>query len=156
MRILARSQPTQRIFYLHRTRAAAGTGGACGLGAVSRPAAPSGGAHPAGCARSTPPQRGQTVPRSDRPGGPRGPPRLCQPGRPLGLAAGSPASIKKTSPRRWSTTLQDLGVPSRPSWHRIFNDLVPLTHGGSSLTIFERGAQGLEVRHCNPYRITVV
>jgi hypothetical protein len=35
-------------------------------------------------------QRGQTVPRSDRPSGPRAPPRLCQPGRPLGLVVGSP------------------------------------------------------------------
>jgi hypothetical protein len=29
------------------------------------------------------------IPRSDRPSGPRGPPRLCQPGRPLGLVVGS-------------------------------------------------------------------
>jgi hypothetical protein len=42
------------------------------------------------------------------------------------------------------------------SWHRIFNVLVPLTHGGSSLTIFERGGQGLEVQQCSPYRIIVV
>jgi hypothetical protein len=47
-------------------------------------------------------------------------------------------------------------VPSRPSWHRIFNDLVPLTHDGSGLTIFERGGQGLEVRQCYPYRVIAV
>jgi hypothetical protein len=48
-------------------------------------------------------QRGQTVPRSDRPSGPQGPPRLCQPGHPLELPVGSPeagggeplASVKK-------------------------------------------------------------
>jgi hypothetical protein len=35
--------------------------------------------------------RGQAVPRPDLPSGPRGPPRLCQPGRPLELPpVGSP------------------------------------------------------------------
>jgi hypothetical protein len=34
--------------------------------------------------------RGQAALRSDRPSRPRGPPRLCQPGRPLELPVGSP------------------------------------------------------------------
>jgi hypothetical protein len=34
--------------------------------------------------------------------------------------------------------------------------LLRTAHGGSSLTLFERGGQGLEVQQCNPYRIIVV
>jgi hypothetical protein len=58
------------------------------------------------------PPHSQTALRSDRPSGPQGLPRLCQPGRPLGLPGGSPEAggggwrpfKKKTSPspRRWT------------------------------------------------------
>jgi hypothetical protein len=68
-------------------------------------------------------------------------------------AGGSPfCPLKKTSPdHRWSSHCKAWSAFARgpPPWHRIFNDLVPLTRGGSSLTIFERGGQGLEVQQCS-------
>jgi hypothetical protein len=102
--------------------------------------------------------------RSDRPSGPRAPPRLCQPGRPLEFASGlrggpeEPlAPVKKNEFPPLKQSLRGLEcLRDPPAWHRIFNDLVPLTHGGSSLSIFECGRQGLEVQQYSPYRSTVV
>jgi hypothetical protein len=57
------------------------------------------------------PPRGQTALRSDRPSGPRGPPRLCQPGRPLELPVGSPeplAAVKKSESPPLRQSLQGL------------------------------------------------
>jgi hypothetical protein len=61
------------------------------------------------------------------------PPRLCQPGSPLKLPVGS---LEAGGIPWCRLKKRDLAVEclSRPL-HRTFNDLVPLTRGGSSLTI---------------------
>jgi hypothetical protein len=58
----------------------------------------------------------------------------------------APSSCQWAPRRPGGAATARLGVPSRPSpaWHRTSNDLVPLTHGGSGLAIFERDGQGLE------------
>jgi hypothetical protein len=85
-----------------------------------------------------------------------GPPPRVGSGLPGGRGEPLASKTKQKRVLAVGAAIARLGVPSRPSWHRSFNDLVPLTHGGSSLTIFERGGQGLEVQQCNPYRIIVV
>jgi hypothetical protein len=77
-------------------------------------------------------QRGQAAPRSDRPSGPPcGARRACfnraapsgwqwAPRRP----GGGLASIKKKRVLAVGAIIARLGMPSRPFWHRISNDLV--------------------------------